>query len=60
MMWRGANIEVIDLGTNVSAERFVEAAREHDAHSSASARCSRRRWWDEGRRDGDQGGQPAP
>ena len=32
MMWRGANIEVIDLGTNVSAERFVEAAREHKAH----------------------------
>jgi 5-methyltetrahydrofolate--homocysteine methyltransferase len=32
MMWKGANIEVIDLGTNVPAERFVEAAREHDAH----------------------------
>jgi 5-methyltetrahydrofolate--homocysteine methyltransferase len=31
MMWKGANIEVIDLGTNVTAERFVEAAREHDA-----------------------------
>jgi 5-methyltetrahydrofolate--homocysteine methyltransferase len=30
MMWKGANIEVIDLGTNVTAERFVEAAREHD------------------------------
>jgi len=23
---------VIDLGTNVTPERFVEAAREHDAH----------------------------
>ena len=32
MMWRGANIEVIDLGTNVTPERFVEAAREHSAH----------------------------
>jgi 5-methyltetrahydrofolate--homocysteine methyltransferase len=32
MMWKGASIEVIDLGTNVSPERFVEAAREHDAH----------------------------
>jgi 5-methyltetrahydrofolate--homocysteine methyltransferase len=31
MMWRGANIEVIDLGTNVSAERFLDAVREHDA-----------------------------
>jgi 5-methyltetrahydrofolate--homocysteine methyltransferase len=31
MMWRGANIEVVDLGTNVSAEQFVEAAREHGA-----------------------------
>jgi 5-methyltetrahydrofolate--homocysteine methyltransferase len=31
MMWKGANIEVIDLGTNVTPERFVEAAREHDA-----------------------------
>jgi 5-methyltetrahydrofolate--homocysteine methyltransferase len=32
MMWKGASIEVIDLGTNVSPERFVEAAREHGAH----------------------------
>ena len=31
MMWKGANIEVIDLGTNVSPEAFVAAAREHDA-----------------------------
>jgi 5-methyltetrahydrofolate--homocysteine methyltransferase len=31
MMWRGANLKVIDLGTDVPAERFVEAAREHDA-----------------------------
>ena len=31
MMWRGANIEVIDLGTNVPAQRFVDAAREHGA-----------------------------
>jgi 5-methyltetrahydrofolate--homocysteine methyltransferase len=32
MMWRGANIQVIDLGANVAPERFVEAAREHGAH----------------------------
>jgi 5-methyltetrahydrofolate--homocysteine methyltransferase len=31
MMWKGANLEVVDLGTNVSAERFVAAAREHRA-----------------------------
>ncbi len=31
MMWKGANIEVIDLGTNVGPERFVEAAKEHGA-----------------------------
>jgi 5-methyltetrahydrofolate--homocysteine methyltransferase len=31
MMWKGANLEVIDLGINVPADRFVEAAREHDA-----------------------------
>jgi 5-methyltetrahydrofolate--homocysteine methyltransferase len=31
MMWKGANFEVIDLGTNVSPEKFVEAAKEHNA-----------------------------
>jgi 5-methyltetrahydrofolate--homocysteine methyltransferase len=31
MMWKGANIEVIDLGTDVPPERFVDAAREHRA-----------------------------
>jgi len=31
MMWKGANIEVVDLGTNVSPERFVAAAKEHGA-----------------------------
>ncbi len=31
MMWKGANIEVVDLGTNVSAEAFVAAAKEHGA-----------------------------
>ena len=29
MMWRGANIEVIDLGVNVSPSDFAAAAREH-------------------------------
>jgi 5-methyltetrahydrofolate--homocysteine methyltransferase len=31
MMWKGANFNVIDLGTNVAAEKFVEAAKEHNA-----------------------------
>jgi 5-methyltetrahydrofolate--homocysteine methyltransferase len=31
MMWKGANIEVVDLGTNVSPEAFVAAAKEHRA-----------------------------
>jgi 5-methyltetrahydrofolate--homocysteine methyltransferase len=29
MMWKGANIEVIDLGVNVPAGRFVDAIRQH-------------------------------
>jgi 5-methyltetrahydrofolate--homocysteine methyltransferase len=32
MMLKGANFAVVDLGTNVAPERFVEAAREHGAH----------------------------
>ncbi len=32
MMWKGGGLEVIDLGVNVPAQRFVEAAQEHDAH----------------------------
>ncbi len=31
MMWKGANLEVVDLGTNVPAQRFVDAARENNA-----------------------------
>jgi 5-methyltetrahydrofolate--homocysteine methyltransferase len=31
MMWRGANIDVVDLGTNVSPEKFVAAVKEHNA-----------------------------
>jgi 5-methyltetrahydrofolate--homocysteine methyltransferase len=31
MMWKGANFGVIDLGTNVSPEKFVEAAKQHGA-----------------------------
>ncbi len=31
MMWKGANIAVVDLGTNVSPEQFLAAAREHGA-----------------------------
>jgi 5-methyltetrahydrofolate--homocysteine methyltransferase len=32
MMWKGGGLEVIDLGVNVPAQRFVDAAREHDVH----------------------------
>lgn len=32
LMWKGANIGVIDLGTNVPADKFVAAAQQHDAH----------------------------
>jgi 5-methyltetrahydrofolate--homocysteine methyltransferase len=31
MMWKGANIAVVDLGTNVTPEAFVAAAKEHGA-----------------------------
>jgi len=32
MMWRGANFAVVDLGTNVSPERYLAAAKEHNAN----------------------------
>ena len=32
MMWKGANIGVVDLGVNVPIEKFVEAAKEHHAN----------------------------
>jgi 5-methyltetrahydrofolate--homocysteine methyltransferase len=32
MMLRGAGFEVVDLGTNVSAERFIEAIEQHEPH----------------------------
>lgn len=32
MMWKGANINVIDLGTNVPADKFLSAAKENDAN----------------------------
>jgi 5-methyltetrahydrofolate--homocysteine methyltransferase len=31
MMWKGANIGVVDLGTNVNPQAFVEAVKTHDA-----------------------------
>jgi 5-methyltetrahydrofolate--homocysteine methyltransferase len=31
MMWKGANFDVVDLGTNVPPEKFVESAREKNA-----------------------------
>jgi 5-methyltetrahydrofolate--homocysteine methyltransferase len=31
MMWKGANIDVIDLGVNVPPMKFVEAIREYNA-----------------------------
>jgi 5-methyltetrahydrofolate--homocysteine methyltransferase len=30
MMWKGANIEVIDLGVNVPAAKYVEAVKQHN------------------------------
>ncbi|HPA19764.1 MAG TPA: corrinoid protein [Verrucomicrobiae bacterium] len=30
MMWTGANFNVIDLGTDVPAEKFIAAAKEHN------------------------------
>ena len=30
-MWRGANFKIVDLGTNVSPERYIAAARENGA-----------------------------
>ena len=35
MMLKGANYNVIDLGTNVAPEKFVEAAKEHGAQIAA-------------------------
>jgi 5-methyltetrahydrofolate--homocysteine methyltransferase len=32
MMWKGGGLEVVDLGVNVTAEKFVNAARERGAH----------------------------
>ncbi len=32
MMWRGANFAVNDLGTNVTAEKYLAAAKEHKAN----------------------------
>jgi len=32
MMLKGANFGVVDLGSNVSAEKFIAAAKEHKAH----------------------------
>jgi 5-methyltetrahydrofolate--homocysteine methyltransferase len=31
MMWKGANFQVVDLGTNVTAEKFVASARDNGA-----------------------------
>jgi len=31
LLWRGAHFEVVDLGVNVPAEKFVDAIREHGA-----------------------------
>ena len=32
MMWRGANFNIVDLGANVTPEKYVEAVRQHGAH----------------------------
>ena len=31
MMWKGANFDVVDLGTNVSPQKFVDAIRNNNA-----------------------------
>jgi len=31
MMWKGANFAVVDLGTNVTPDKFAAAAKEHSA-----------------------------
>ncbi len=31
MMWKGANIGVVDVGTNVPPQRFIDAVNEHNA-----------------------------
>ncbi|OAM87547.1 corrinoid protein [Termitidicoccus mucosus] len=30
MMWKGANFRVIDLGTNVDPQKFIDAAKQHN------------------------------
>jgi 5-methyltetrahydrofolate--homocysteine methyltransferase len=32
MMWKGANFDVIDLGTNVSPDKFVKAVKDNSAN----------------------------
>jgi 5-methyltetrahydrofolate--homocysteine methyltransferase len=32
MMWKGANFGVVDLGTNVTPDKFATAAKENNAH----------------------------
>jgi 5-methyltetrahydrofolate--homocysteine methyltransferase len=32
MMWKGANINVVDIGVNASAAKFAEAVKEHKPH----------------------------
>jgi 5-methyltetrahydrofolate--homocysteine methyltransferase len=31
MMWKGANFDVVDLGTNVPPQKFVDAVKDNDA-----------------------------
>ncbi len=59
MMWRGANIEVVDLGTNVSPEQFVAAVREHDARLVGISALLTTTMVEHARRgDGDPGSRP--
>ena len=32
MMWKGANMNVVDLGVNVTPDKYIAATREHNAH----------------------------
>src|ERR1017187_9891962 len=42
MMWKGANIDVIDLGVNVPAAKFVESVKPTSRSLWACRRCSQR------------------
>ena len=42
-MFEGCGFKVVNLGIDVSSEKFIQAIREHHATSSACRHCSPRR-----------------